>query len=209
MDEVYDDIGVTPQKPDPQDSTPIISYKHTPSLYPSKQTNGKIRKPAPIPLTEDDEDGEDGGNNYEMDDGGGDDDNYDMNEDYDDVSNFINNGSSPAQPSSSTIRKAPTPPSFQATKPTQNHQSLTLKLTPSPPVVSTQLNQDDLPYDKMYYAKWDCTADTPEELPLKYGDVVVVVSQKFDNFAWWVGRVGERVGLVPRDYLTPAYQLVC
>ena len=66
----------------------------------------------------------------------------------------------------------------------------------------------DNDYENMFYGRWDCRADDDNELSFKRGDIVLVVSKEFDNFGWWVGKLNGCVGLVPRDFLTPAYQLV-
>ncbi|ESO08106.1 hypothetical protein HELRODRAFT_190892 [Helobdella robusta] len=64
------------------------------------------------------------------------------------------------------------------------------------------------PFEKMYFGKFACSGDSKEELTFKCGDVLTVLSQQFDNFGWWVAELGDQVGLVPRDYLTPAYELI-
>jgi len=60
----------------------------------------------------------------------------------------------------------------------------------------------------MYYGRCDCSADGQDELAFRRGDVVLVLSRQFDEFGWWVGALEGRVGLVPRDYLSAAYQLI-
>ena len=60
----------------------------------------------------------------------------------------------------------------------------------------------------MYYGRWDSAANDGRELAFRRGDLVTVVSRQFDEFGWWVGSLDGNVGLVPRDYLTPAYELV-
>jgi len=65
-------------------------------------------------------------------------------------------------------------------------------------------------YANMYYGLWDNT-DTggdERELVFRRGDVLTIISRQMDRFGWWVGSLNGRVGLVPQDYLTPAYQLV-
>jgi len=63
-------------------------------------------------------------------------------------------------------------------------------------------------YANIYYGRWDSVVDDGQELAFRRGDMVTVVSRQFDEFGWWVGALNGRVGLVPRNYLTPAYQLV-
>lgn len=67
---------------------------------------------------------------------------------------------------------------------------------------------DETQYEKMYYGKWDCKADSDNELAFKRGDIVLIVSQEYDKFGWWVGCFKGVVGLVPREYMTPAYELI-
>jgi len=76
---------------------------------------------------------------------------------------------------------------------------------PDPPVTSS--SQD---YANMYYARWDSSTGgtAGDELAFHQGDVLVIVSRQFDEFGWWVASLNGSVGLVPKQYLTPAYQLV-
>lgn len=67
---------------------------------------------------------------------------------------------------------------------------------------------DETQYEKMYYGKWDCKADADNELAFKRGDIVLIVSQEYEKFGWWVGSFKGVVGLVPREYMTPAYELI-
>lgn len=75
---------------------------------------------------------------------------------------------------------------------------------------STMVNGggDNVSYEKMFYGKWDCKADSGDELAFRRGDIVMILSQEYDKFGWWVGQFKGTVGLVPREYLTPAYELV-
>jgi len=63
-------------------------------------------------------------------------------------------------------------------------------------------------YANLFYCRWDNLASDDCELSFRRGDLVKVVSRQYDEFGWWVGSLNDSVGLVPRDYLTPAYQLV-
>ena len=82
-------------------------------------------------------------------------------------------------------------------------------VTPSrDPVTSQPDTVADEDCANMYYGRWDHVADNDKELSFKRGDMLVVVSRQYDDFGWWVGRLNGIVGLVPRDYLTPAYELV-
>lgn len=61
-------------------------------------------------------------------------------------------------------------------------------------------------YENMYYGKWDWKADSDEELSFKHGEIVHVINREFDNKDWWVGRIDEKYGLVPKHYLIRAYK---
>ena len=82
-------------------------------------------------------------------------------------------------------------------------------VTPSRDPLTSQPNmaagQD---YANMYYGRWDCAAGDGNELAFRHGDVLVIVSREFDTFGWWIGALNGSVGLVPKDYLSPAYELV-
>ena len=83
------------------------------------------------------------------------------------------------------------------------------RLPKTPPTTPHTASATNLEYDQMFYCKWDTLADGEEELDVKFGEVVTILSRKFEDFGWWVGKgVGGEVGLVPKDYLTPAYRLV-
>ncbi|KAL8603286.1 hypothetical protein ACOMHN_017401 [Nucella lapillus] len=66
----------------------------------------------------------------------------------------------------------------------------------------------DEDFENVYYSKWDCSADTGKELGFKQGDTIHVLSRDFDAESWWVGELDGKVGLVPKEYLCPAFQLV-
>ena len=63
-------------------------------------------------------------------------------------------------------------------------------------------------YANMYYGRWDCPTSREDELSFRRGDVLLIVSRQFDEFGWWVGALNGSVGLVPKQYVTPAYELV-
>ena len=73
---------------------------------------------------------------------------------------------------------------------------------------SVFVSSGEAQYDKMYYGKWDCKPDGGNELDFKRGEIILILSQEYDKFGWWVGSIHGNVGLVPREYLTPAYELV-
>jgi len=77
---------------------------------------------------------------------------------------------------------------------------------PPPHVANEEPTSTD--YENLFYGKWSCQAEADNELAFKYGDIVLVLSREYDHFGWWVGKLNGKVGLVPREYLTPAYELV-
>lgn len=66
----------------------------------------------------------------------------------------------------------------------------------------------EISYEKLYYGKWDCRADSDNELTFKRGDIIEILSQDYDKFGWWIGYLKGMIGLVPREYVTPAYELI-
>ncbi|XP_076456083.1 src kinase-associated phosphoprotein 2-like isoform X2 [Babylonia areolata] len=66
----------------------------------------------------------------------------------------------------------------------------------------------DEDFENIYYGKWDCAADCNKELTFKQGDLIHVLSRDFDAESWWVGELDGKVGLVPKEYLCPAFELV-
>jgi src kinase associated phosphoprotein 1 len=62
-------------------------------------------------------------------------------------------------------------------------------------------------YENMYLGKWDCSADRNNELNFKRGDILYIISREFDNKSWWVAELNGKFGLVPKNFLIPAYEL--
>ncbi|XP_062621485.1 src kinase-associated phosphoprotein 2-like [Saccostrea cucullata] len=65
----------------------------------------------------------------------------------------------------------------------------------------------DQDYENMFLGKYDCSADRNNELAFKRGDKLYVISRKYDDKSWWVAELNGKFGLVPKNYLTPAYEL--
>lgn len=63
-------------------------------------------------------------------------------------------------------------------------------------------------FENIFLGKWDCAADSNKELAFKQGDMIHVLSRDFDAESWWVGELEGRIGLVPKEYLCPAFELV-
>ncbi|XP_013378947.1 src kinase-associated phosphoprotein 2 isoform X2 [Lingula anatina] len=107
----------------------------------------------------------------------------------------------PSLPKSPRAREPlpPIPPSDSKTAPTENSTS-----SVAPPVIK----KENISKANIYWGLWDCHGDTSDELTFKRGDQILVVSKEYDNDQWWVGLLSGKVGLVPKNYLSPAYRLV-
>jgi len=105
----------------------------------------------------------------------------------------------PALPSNT--RPPPSIPSRAPAPPPSTQTLATSAIYSVPPMGENE-------YENMFYGKWDCRADDDDELAFKRGDVVLILSREYERFGWWVGRLNGSVGLVPREYMTPAYELV-
>ncbi|XP_074520080.1 src kinase-associated phosphoprotein 1 [Halichoeres trimaculatus] len=62
-------------------------------------------------------------------------------------------------------------------------------------------------YANYYQGLWDCQADEPDELAFQRGDLIYIVSKEYNIHGWWVGELNGTVGIVPKDFLHPAYIL--
>uniref|UniRef100_A0A0B7ASU2 PH domain-containing protein n=2 Tax=Arion vulgaris TaxID=1028688 RepID=A0A0B7ASU2_9EUPU len=63
-------------------------------------------------------------------------------------------------------------------------------------------------FENLFYGKWDCNGSTDNELSFRRGQIVHVISRDLDKDDWWVGALNEKIGLVPKTYLCPAYELI-
>ncbi|KAM4715110.1 src kinase-associated phosphoprotein 1 [Anableps anableps] len=62
-------------------------------------------------------------------------------------------------------------------------------------------------YANYYQGLWDCQADEVDELDFKRGDLIYIISKEYNIHGWWVGELNGTVGIVPKDFLQPAYIL--
>ncbi|XP_035520674.1 src kinase-associated phosphoprotein 1 [Morone saxatilis] len=62
-------------------------------------------------------------------------------------------------------------------------------------------------YANYYQGLWDCQADEPDELDFLRGDLIYIISKEYNIHGWWVGELNGTVGIVPKDFLHPAYIL--
>ncbi|XP_070782972.1 src kinase-associated phosphoprotein 1 [Enoplosus armatus] len=62
-------------------------------------------------------------------------------------------------------------------------------------------------YANYYQGLWDCQADEQDELSFQRGDLINIISKEYNIHGWWVGELNGTVGIVPKDFLHPAYIL--
>uniref|UniRef100_H0WB04 Src kinase-associated phosphoprotein 1 n=1 Tax=Cavia porcellus TaxID=10141 RepID=H0WB04_CAVPO len=62
-------------------------------------------------------------------------------------------------------------------------------------------------YASYYQGLWDCHADQPEELAFQRGDLIRILSKEYNMYGWWVGELNSLVGIVPKEYLTAAFDV--
>ncbi|KAK7122581.1 hypothetical protein R3I94_019633 [Phoxinus phoxinus] len=62
-------------------------------------------------------------------------------------------------------------------------------------------------YANYYQGLWDCEADRPDELAFQRGDIIYILSKEYNIHGWWVGEIDGVIGIVPKEFLHPAYIL--
>ncbi|XP_036394906.1 src kinase-associated phosphoprotein 1 [Megalops cyprinoides] len=62
-------------------------------------------------------------------------------------------------------------------------------------------------YANYYQGLWDCDADEPDELSFQRGDLIHIISKEYNIHGWWVGELNGNIGIVPKDFMQPAYIL--
>ncbi|XP_067226331.1 src kinase-associated phosphoprotein 1 [Chanodichthys erythropterus] len=62
-------------------------------------------------------------------------------------------------------------------------------------------------YANYYQGLWDCEADGPDELAFQRGDLIYILSKEYNIHGWWVGERDGTIGIVPKEFLHPAYIL--
>ncbi|KAL5010853.1 hypothetical protein ScPMuIL_013158 [Solemya velum] len=90
----------------------------------------------------------------------------------------------------------------------------------APPLVPPQSTSPEVPkpvlkikkpsedFENMFYGMWDCIAGTDRELSFKRGEIIHIINRELDSKSWWVGEKDGSFGLVPKNYLTPAFEQV-
>uniref|UniRef100_A0A8C3SCN0 Src kinase-associated phosphoprotein 1 n=1 Tax=Chelydra serpentina TaxID=8475 RepID=A0A8C3SCN0_CHESE len=62
-------------------------------------------------------------------------------------------------------------------------------------------------YANYYQGLWDCSSNQPDELSFQRGDIIYILSKEYNMYGWWIGELNSEVGIVPKEYLTAAYEL--
>ena len=87
--------------------------------------------------------------------------------------------------------------------------SVTSSTRPYPSLPLKKFSQGGtIDYSCLYYGVWDFASQRDDELAFKRGEVVQVISKGDDRHGWWVAKLNFNIGLVPKTYLTEAYELV-
>ena len=70
-------------------------------------------------------------------------------------------------------------------------------------LVSTGPSEADFSYEHVYIGTANCQANEADELAFNRGDVIYILS-KVDPH-WWIGYLGEKVGLVPSELMIAGF----
>ncbi|KAM5308630.1 src kinase-associated phosphoprotein 1 [Glossophaga mutica] len=62
-------------------------------------------------------------------------------------------------------------------------------------------------YASYYQGLWDCYGEQPDELSFQRGDLIRILSKEYNMHGWWVGELNSLVGIVPKAYLTTAFEV--
>uniref|UniRef100_A0A8C5MHB0 Src kinase associated phosphoprotein 2 n=1 Tax=Leptobrachium leishanense TaxID=445787 RepID=A0A8C5MHB0_9ANUR len=84
------------------------------------------------------------------------------------------------------------------------------KVTPKPTPGTTSIAEGTgkgTDYANFYRGLWDCTAEHPDELSFKHGDVIYILSKEYNTYGWWVGEMKGTVGLVPKAFIMEMYDI--
>ncbi|XP_032768709.1 src kinase-associated phosphoprotein 1 [Rattus rattus] len=68
-------------------------------------------------------------------------------------------------------------------------------------------HQRRVDYADYYQGLWDCHGDQPDELSFQRGDLIRILSKEYNMYGWWVGELNSIIGIVPKDYLTTAFEM--
>ncbi|KAF0875204.1 SKAP1 protein, partial [Crocuta crocuta] len=65
----------------------------------------------------------------------------------------------------------------------------------------------EVDYTNYYQGLWDCHGDQPDELSFQRGDLIYILSKEYNMYGWWVGELNSLIGIVPKEYLTTAFEM--
>uniref|UniRef100_A0A8C3VI93 Src kinase-associated phosphoprotein 1 n=1 Tax=Catagonus wagneri TaxID=51154 RepID=A0A8C3VI93_9CETA len=71
----------------------------------------------------------------------------------------------------------------------------------------TGTQQKGADYASYYQGLWDCHGDQPDELSFQRGDLIRILSKEYSMYGWWVGEMNNLIGIVPKEYLTTAFEV--
>lgn len=66
--------------------------------------------------------------------------------------------------------------------------------------------QKGVDYASYYQGLWDCHGDQSDELSFQRGDLIRILSKEYSMYGWWVGELNSLIGIVPKEYLTTAFE---
>ncbi|MBZ3886791.1 Src kinase-associated phosphoprotein 1, partial [Sciurus carolinensis] len=67
--------------------------------------------------------------------------------------------------------------------------------------------QKGVDYASYYQGLWDCYGEQPDELSFQRGDLIRILSKEYNMYGWWVGELNSLIGIVPKEYLTTAFEV--
>ncbi|XP_069762225.1 src kinase-associated phosphoprotein 1 isoform X3 [Narcine bancroftii] len=105
-----------------------------------------------------------------------------------------------------------TAPSVREAKDWVDHISFVLKEDDFPPPIPLDEEMDhsgdtSINFEDYYLGLWDCTGQEEDELSFKRGDMVHILSKDYNSYGWWVGEMEGIIGIVPKEFLMPAYDI--
>ena len=103
------------------------------------------------------------------------------------------------------LRKKDTSPKHPPSLPPRNDPTSSKPVNQEEAAPSTGVRNF---YESLYYGVWDCRGDTEDELSFTRGDVIQILSKTHCGEEWWVGKLDDKVGIVPKNFLSAAYELV-
>ena len=64
-------------------------------------------------------------------------------------------------------------------------------------------------YTCAFLCKWDFKGTKPQQVSASRGDILDLLNKDYDDFGWWtVQSTKGKVGLMPKKWLTPAYEKI-